>query len=354
MASNGIVRHPRRGKTFPGSGGDRPARLMSSASRKTVRAARPFYLVTGGCGFIGSHLVERLLAGGARVRVLDDLSTGRRANLPRDAELVEGNVADPARLRAALNGVDGCFHLAAVASVVRCNEHWHQSHTANQSATVALFEQARPAAMNLPVVYASSAAVYGRARDLPVGEAARTRPLSAYGADKLGCELHAAVGAEVHGLRAIGLRFFNVYGPRQDPHSPYSGVISVFADRMARGQAIRIDGDGQQSRDFIFVADVVEMLVSAMGRLEAVPAASGHAEVFNACTGKATTIAQLATFLGGVLGRTPAIDHGPAREGDIRHSLGSPERARRVLGVSAAVSLEEGLRRLLDAPAPAS
>lgn len=311
----------------------------------------PHYLVTGGAGFIGSHLVDRLTAEGARVRVLDDLSTGHRSNLARDAELLVGDVACRETLGRALAEVDGCFHLAAVASVERCNRDWAAAHRTNLSATVGLFELAAARRPQIPVVYASSAAVYGRAADLPLHEATAAQPVSAYGADKLGCELHARAGAEVHGLRSVGLRFFNVYGPRQDPSSPYSGVISIFADRIAAGAPITIFGDGEQSRDFVYVADVVEGLTRAMAGLHAAPPTrptTGTAEVFNVCTGHATTVRELAHTLAEVAGQTPTIRYGAARQGDVRQSLGCPESARDRLGLVARTPLVEGLARLLE------
>jgi UDP-glucose 4-epimerase len=191
------------------------------------------YLVTGGCGFIGSHLVDRLVARGAAVRVLDDLSTGTTAFLPERVELLEGSCADRQLVREATRDIDGCFHLAAVASVPRCNQAWLDSHHVNLSATVTLFELASAGDGQFPVVYASSAAVYGDRQEVPLAEHLPIRPCSPYGADKAACELHARAGASVRGLAAVGLRFFNVYGPRQNPDSPYSGVISAFAGRMA-------------------------------------------------------------------------------------------------------------------------
>lgn len=310
--------------------------------------ANPVYLVTGGCGFIGSHLVDRLLNAGCRVRVLDDLSTGRRENLAPQADLTVGDVTHAATLERALDGVDGCFHLAAVASVARCNDDGPGTHAVNQSAAVSLFELARPDSLDIPVVYASSAAVYGHATNLPIGERGPLDPVSAYGADKLGCELHARAGATVHGLRAMGLRFFNVFGPRQDPTSPYSGVISIFADRLARGLPITIFGDGEQSRDFIYVADVVEFLVRAMERTGATSRTGGHAEVFNVCTGRATSVCELARTLGRLVHRRPEIRHATAREGDIRHSRGAPGAAEAALGHRAVFGLDDGLARLLD------
>ncbi len=296
------------------------------------------YLVTGGAGFIGSHLVDALLANGHQVRVLDDFSTGKAANLAPRAEVRRGDVADPARVRAAMAGVEGCFHLAAIASVARGNEDWHGTHRVNVGGTVAVLDAAR-AEGRLPVVYASSAAIYGDTGEAVAHEGLRPAPRTAYGADKLGSEQHAAVGALVHGVPSVGLRFFNVYGPRQDPSSPYSGVISIFARRAAERLGVSVFGDGRQTRDFVFVADVVAHLAAAMRHAEA----RGGAAVFNVCTGRATSILDLASVLG-----VTQIDHGPARAGDIRHSLGDPRQATETLGVAATVTLAEGLARLQD------
>src|SRR5580658_5449763 len=211
------------------------------------------YLVTGGAGFIGSHLCDALVADGHAVRVLDDLSTGKRANLPAGAELIEGDIADPAAVRQAVAGVDACFHLAAIASVARGVDDWLGTHRANLTGTITLFDELRRQPRPVPVVYASSAAIYGDCADLPIKESATKHPLSAYGADKYGCELHARVASHVHGVPTVGLRFFNVYGPRQDPRSPYSGVISIFCERLAAGRSVTVDGDGLQSRDFVYV-----------------------------------------------------------------------------------------------------
>ena len=225
-----------------------------------------FWLVTGGCGFIGSHLVDALLARGDKVRVLDDLSTGRRSNLPGGVEVMVGDVADASAVARAMAGVDGCFHLAAVASVQRGNEDWLGTHRVNLTGTIAVFDAARTCNRKgpVPVVYASSAAVYGDNPDMPLSESAATAPLSAYGADKLGCELHGRVAWQVHKVPSTGFRFFNVYGPRQDPKSPYSGVIAIFADKVAENREITVNGDGGQVRDFVYVADVVRHLVAAM------------------------------------------------------------------------------------------
>ncbi len=299
------------------------------------------YLVTGGAGFIGSHLCDALLAGGHRVRVLDDLSTGTRANLDPRCELVVADVSDPTAVRAAAAGVDGCFHLAAIASVARGNEDWLGTHRVNQGGTIAVFEAAR-AAGGVPVVYASSAAVYGDRRDV-AAEDAVPQPLSAYGADKLGSEHHARAGFVVHGVASVGFRFFNVYGPRQDPRSPYSGVISIFAAALMARRGIQVHGDGRQTRDFVYVADIVRFLIAGMRHVVARPGAV----VLNACTGRETSVQGLAEVIGGLLQLRPVVTHGPERAGDIRRSVGDPGRARGVLGLEADTRLADGLEATL-------
>jgi UDP-glucose 4-epimerase len=302
------------------------------------------YLVTGGCGFIGSHLVDALLARGDSVRVLDDLSTGKRDNLDPAAVLIVGDVADPATVAQAMQGVDGCFHLAAIASVERGNRDWLGTHRTNLTGAITVFDAARRVKDGKPtaVVYASSAAVYGDSRELPLAESAPTRPLSAYGADKLGCELHARVAGVVHGVATTGFRFFNVYGPRQDPSSPYSGVISIFFNRIGAGQDIMIFGDGGQTRDFINVADVVRALLLGMDR------ASVEAPVFNVCTGRATSLLELAETIGRVFEVEPQIRFEAPRDGDIRASLGNPAKSKTALGFQAVTGLEDGLRRMAE------
>ncbi|MFC3085541.1 NAD-dependent epimerase/dehydratase family protein [Tabrizicola soli] len=300
------------------------------------------YLVTGGCGFVGSHLAEALIAGGDRVVVLDNLSSGKRENLPPGARLVEGDVADPEAVAQAIRGCAGVYHLAGAASVAWCNENWHAGHLTNQTGTVILLETAARAG-RLPVVYISSAAIYGDAGEGRVDEGRAARPLTAYGADKYGSELHGRIAWSVHGVPTVGLRPFNIYGPRQDPASAYSGVISIFHDRLARGLPVTIFGDGQQTRDFVFVEDVIRFLLAAMERA---PGLAG--QVFNVCTGRPTTLLDLVGTLARLHGRTPEILHAAPRLGDIRHSLGDPARAEAALGVSAGMRLDEGLSRLRD------
>jgi UDP-glucose 4-epimerase len=301
----------------------------------------PHYLLTGGCGFIGSHLAAALIARGDRVRVLDDLSTGSRANLAPGAELIVGDVSDPTAVTTSMQGMDGCFHLAAIASVERGVREWLLTHRVNLSGTITVFDAAR-AAGGIPVVYASSAAVYGEQQTLPIAEDAPKAPLSAYGADKLGCEQQARVAGHVHGVPTMGLRFFNVYGPRQDPKSPYSGVISIFCDRLIAGEPVRIFGDGGQTRDFIYVADIVAGLLAAM------PAASPAAPVLNLCTGQPTSVLELARLIAALCNAPHAPQHQPPRSGEIRHSLGDPTRARAMLGLGAPTSLRDGLAATLD------
>lgn len=299
------------------------------------------YAVTGGAGFIGSHLVDALLAKGHAVRVLDDLSTGRLSNLDRRCEMLPGDVCDAALLTRLMEGVDGCFHLAAIASVARGNEDWIGTSRVNLAGTVAVLDAAR-ANGRVPVVYASSAAVYGTLHGV-ASEEAIPEPRTAYGADKLASELHARVGALVHGVPSIGFRFFNVYGPRQDPASPYSGVISIFARAIGAGQGVSVHGDGLQTRDFVFVADVVAHLQAGM-RVSQTEAGS---HVLNVCTGRETSILNLVSTIAGLCGRAPGVHHGPARDGDISRSVGSPARATALLRVQAETRLRQGLRETL-------
>ena len=301
------------------------------------------YLVTGGAGFIGSHLADALLAKGHRVRILDDLSSGSRANLPAAADFIQGDVRDSATVERLIADTAGIYHLAAIASVERSREAWLATHTVNLTGHVTVLDAIRRARQRIPVIYASSAAVYGDNAHLPLSEAEAGAPLTAYGADKLGCELHARIGATVHGLATVGLRFFNVYGPRQDPGSPYSGVVSIFCRRLARGEPLEIYGDGQQERDFIYVGDVVRLLLRAM------PPATAGAEIYNVCTGTGTSVLALARTLAGIRGAEASLRHLPARAGDITRSIGDPRRAQARFGWTAETPLSLGLAQTLAA-----
>ncbi|HEY4042724.1 MAG TPA: NAD-dependent epimerase/dehydratase family protein [Rhodopila sp.] len=299
------------------------------------------FLVTGGAGFIGSHLCDALVARGDTVRVLDDLSTGRRSNLPASAILIEGDVADAAAVYKAMDGVDGCFHLAAIASVERGITEWVGANQANMTGTITVFDAIRRQGSRIPVVYASSAAVYGDVAVVPTTEAEPCRPLSAYGADKYGCELHARVAAHVYGIPTVGFRFFNVYGSRQDPKSPYSGVISIFCERIASGRPIAIFGDGHQTRDFVYIADVVRALLAGMALRPR------NSPVFNVCGGIPTSIEELAHLIADLAGKKLAARRHPPRAGEIRHSLGVPSLADAVLGIGGRVPLRVGLSNVL-------
>lgn len=298
------------------------------------------YLVTGGCGFIGSNLVDSLVADCHQVKVLDDLSTGKINNLPAGCELVVGDVADSDLVKHCLEDVDACFHLAAIASVQQSNKEWLRCHYVNQTASINIFEACR--LKRKAVVYASSAAVYGDNAELPLSESVSLRPLTAYGADKLGSELHAQVASLVHGVPTTGLRFFNVYGPRQNPQSPYSGVISIFVDSVLAKQVLTIYGDGEQTRDFIYVGDVVRFLRSAMNNIGRTP------RVFNVCRGQAVSINQLAKTIMSLSGIQVPIDYQATRKGDIRVSTGNPAAAKQLLSVTAKIPLSKGLRLLME------
>lgn len=312
----------------------------------TSAPARPSrVLVTGGAGFIGSHLVNALVGQGHEVLVIDDLSTGLRENVNARARLIVGSITDAQLVREAIAAVDACIHLAAIASVERCNQAWAISHGVNQSAFVALLEfVARRPGGPFPVVYASSAAVYGDSCDLPIREVSPTRPLSAYGADKLGCELHARAAGTTAGLATFGLRFFNVYGAGQPPGSPYAGVISLFTERVSRGEPVTIYGDGSHSRDFVHVSDAVRSILAALG------CASSEAPVCNVGTGVETSIMNLAKTLCQFVVRPVDIVLLPARAGDIARSVADVTRARQILGFEARVDLVAGLKTLISSP----
>lgn len=303
------------------------------------------YLVTGGAGFIGSHLVEALVERGARVRVLDDFSTGRRENLARVAsqiELLEGDVSDPDVARRAVAGCDYVLHLAAIASVQASVEDPQRVHRVNANGTLNVLDAAREGGVGR-VVLASTTALYGDHAALPLREELSPRPLSPYAASKATGEAYCSAFHASYGLPTVALRFFNVYGPRQDPANPYSGVISIFANRMSRGERPTIYGDGRQTRDFVYVADVVRALLLACEREEAI------GSVFNVASGNQTSILQLAEELNQVLGTALAPIFAPARAGEVRLSQGDASRARESLGWAPQVSLREGLTYLIEA-----
>ncbi len=304
---------------------------------------RPLVLVTGGAGFIGSHLVEAWAADGAEVRVLDNLSSGRAENLAGTrgrVDLIVGDVRSPDQLAAAMSGVQIVVHLAALVSVADSVERPADNYEINVQGTVRVLEAARAAGVRR-VVLASSAAVYGNEPTLPKREDMPAAPASPYAAAKLADEYIARVHAELYGLETVSLRFFNVYGPRQDPSSPYSGVISRFTDALARGEAPRVFGDGLQTRDFIFVRDVVSAI-----RQAATSPAVGRGEVFNVGTGRASSLLDVLRALEPLVGDMPAPVFEPPRPGDVRHSVADISRIRECLGFEPSVPLASGLAEL--------
>jgi UDP-glucose 4-epimerase len=301
-------------------------------------------LVTGGAGFIGSHLVEALVADGCRVTVLDDLSSGRESNLAPVAgriAFIRGSICDREFVMQAAAGCEVVFHLAAVVSVPKTVDDPLGSAAVNETGSLNVLEAARGARARR-VVFASSSAVYGDDPTLPKREQMPPRPLTPYAVQKLVVEYYLRVYQSLYGLETVGLRFFNVFGPRQDPSSPYSGVISIFMNKALSGELPVIYGDGLQSRDFVFVGDVVQALISAA------KCASAPGKVFNVGTGKSLTIGGLWEMIAALSGCGAAPVHKPARPGDIPHSLSAIDSAAADLGFVPRVSLERGLGLTLD------
>lgn len=302
------------------------------------------YLVTGGCGFIGSHLVDELINQGHKVIVLDNLSTGSLDNLNDKAIFAQGDICDASLVTELMSECDGCFHLAAVASVQESVKHWVETNHTNLVGTITLLDVAKSINAYRPFkfVYASSAAVYGDNPNTPFKEEDRLSPISPYGADKESCELQARVAGRMYQLPNAGLRFFNVYGERQNPSSVYSGVISIFMHQLRQGKPITIFGDGGQTRDFIYVKDIVQYLCKAMEH------ASPDSLVYNACNGRGTSIKQLAETLMDILGVHPEINYAKAAPGDARTSLGDNTLAKQRLGITEGTSLTDGLTQLCE------
>jgi len=306
-------------------------------------------VVTGGAGFIGSHLVDHFLDAGNRVVVLDNFSTGKRANLARWADhehlhvvvcdVAHGIFAALAQITHMHGPVARIVHLAAQVSVVHSVQNPLVDMQVNYGGTLHVLEYARAYGVK-KVAFASSAAVYGDVATMPVPEDAPCQPLSPYGIDKLASELALDYYANVHGIATTALRFFNVYGPRQDPSSPYSGVISIFSDRARAGMPLTIFGDGSQTRDFVYVGDVVRALAAAV--------ADGNSRVVaNVGTGGEITVLELAKTIVELCGNRSEITHAPARSGEILKSRARVDRLRETFGVVAKTKLVDGLRATL-------
>jgi UDP-glucose 4-epimerase len=303
------------------------------------------YLVTGGAGFIGGHLVEGLLARGHRVRVLDDLSTGKRENLKAvegRVEFLPGSITDPTIVKQAVQGCEVVFHLAALPSVARSVEEPVASHEVCATGTLHVLDAARQNGVRR-VVYAASSSAYGDIPGALRSETEPVSPMSPYAAAKLAGEYYCRCFTTVYGLETVRLRFFNIFGPRQDARSPYSGVIALFCAALADGKTPTVYGDGLQSRDFTYVENAVQAVTKAADA----PKANGN--VYNIGNGVSTNLLQLVEQLNQLLGTKIQPVHGPARAGDVRHSQADITAARRDLGYDPAISFNEGLRRTLEA-----
>jgi len=302
-------------------------------------------VVTGGAGFIGSHIAGTVAANGAKVRIVDDLSTGHRENiegLSGNIEFIEGSVADLALMNRVLDGAEVVFHEAAIPSVPRSVENPTQSHVASVDGTFNLLLAAREQNVRR-VVYAASSSAYGDQPTLPKVEDMSPDPLSPYAVAKLVGEYYCQVFTRVYGLETVSLRYFNVFGPRQDPGSQYSGVVSRFISALCSDERPVIFGDGEQSRDFTYIDNVVS------ANLKAATTTGGIGKVVNVATGDRITLNQLLDELKNLIGKPDIkVDFRESRVGDVRHSLADTTRARELLGYEPTVGLREGLQRTID------
>jgi UDP-glucose 4-epimerase len=303
------------------------------------------YLVTGGAGFIGSHIVRRLVGSGAKVRVVDNLCTGKRERLSTlllSVEFVEADLADPLVCDRALEGVDYVLHQAAIPSVQRSIRDPLTSNRANVTATLNLLESCRKHQVRR-FVYAASSSAYGNTAVLPKREEMPANPLSPYALQKLVGERYCKLYHELFGVETVSLRYFNVFGPGQDPHSEYSAVIPKFIDRLLKRQPLTVYGDGEQSRDFTFVDNVVD------ANLQALSAPDAAGKVLNIGCGERLSLNQLIEKLAAVIGVSPKVEYLPARPGDVRDSLAAVDLAGEILRYQPRVSVDEGLRRTVEA-----
>lgn len=299
------------------------------------------YLVTGGAGFIGSHMVERLRSQGQTVRIADDFSSGLRTNVPPGVDLVEGDLADPAVAVRAVQGATYVIHLAAIPSVPRSVKDPVRSNRANVDGTLNVLIAARDAGVKR-VVFAGSSSVYGDAAVLPKREDMKPSPLSPYALQKLIGEQYCQIFTRLYGLETVTTRFFNVFGPRQQPGSPYSGVISLFIEALVKGQSPTVHGDGKQTRDFTFVGDVVT------GVLRSCEAPHASGEVINVAAGGRISLLDLIRTIQTILGTNVPPTFGPTREGDVKDSQADIQKARKLLDFSPVVAFEDGLRQTVD------
>ena len=300
-------------------------------------------LVTGGAGFIGSHLSAKLLSLGASVTVIDDLSAGDMGRVPKGVNIIEGCITDSASLSNAMQGSDAVFHLAAIASVPLCEADPAWSDKVNLQASLEIISAA-----NCPVIFASSAAIYGEPVEIPIAENHPISPVGYYGQQK------AAIDANICSLGpqstpACALRFFNVYGAGQDPSSQYSGVLSIFIDRASTGRQITIFGDGEQTRDFIHVSDVVQaLLLTGSSLVDSGVSSPAHASAFNICTGSPVTLNEVVDVISSHVEGDVAVSYEEGREGDIKHSSGDSTKLQSTFDWKPETSLTDGLLSLLS------
>jgi nucleoside-diphosphate-sugar epimerase len=301
------------------------------------------YLVTGGAGFIGSHLVEELVRRGERVRVVDSLITGKRQNIAhvKPVEFIEGDLADLDVARRAVNGIDYVLHQAAIPSVPRSVEDPITSNRANIDASLNVLVASRDAGIKR-LVYAGSSSAYGNAPTLPKAETMATAPLSPYALQKLVAEQYCQMFTNLYGLETVTIRYFNVFGPRQDPSSPYSGVISLFISALCDGRQPTIYGDGEHTRDFTYVANVVD------GVLRACTAQGASGEVINVATGGRISLNTLFRTVRQLVGTQVEPIYAAPRPGDVKDSQADIAKARRILGYEPFVSFEEGLEKTVN------
>jgi nucleoside-diphosphate-sugar epimerase len=302
------------------------------------------FLITGGAGFIGSNIARKVVSEGGEVVILDDFSTGYKANLEdikNDATVIEGDICDMDTVRKAMEGVDSVHHHAAVVSVSRSVEDPLRTDEVNIGGTLNLLVAARDAKVKR-FVFAGSSSAYGDNPTLPKQEDMKPEPLSPYAVSKLAGEMYVKVFNDVYGLPAVTLRYFNIFGPYQDPTSQYAAVIPIFINKLARGESPIVYGDGEQSRDFTYIDNAVQANLLA-ARAEKAPGT-----VINVACGERFTLNELLTRLHGLVGKDTAATYEAARPGDVKHSLGDITRAREVLGYEPLVSFEEGLRATVD------
>src|SRR6266852_4107742 len=303
------------------------------------------YLVTGGAGFIGSHLTEELFRRGHSVRVVDDLVTGKRRNLDHlsGVEFIEGDLADPGIAERAVKGMDYVLHQAAIPSVPRSVKDPVASNRANIDASVNVLVAARDAKVKR-LVYAASSSAYGDTPTLPKHERMTPDPISPYAVAKLASEHYMISFFRCYGLETVALRYFNIFGPRQDPSSPYSGVLAKFITQMLNGEQPTILGDGKQSRDFTYVDNAVDANLLACKA----PAGEVAGRVFNVATGRRIDLNETFRVLKKLIGYKGEVEYGPERAGDVKHSLADMSRAEKHLGYTPKVDFEEGLRRTIE------